>query len=124
KKINLKVIIFIKKLLILLDNQQDELENIPSEEIVDKLFPFKKFFFNVPQPLFQKKSLQKDKEIADSCFKYIKDLFSELKEYRALELLRTPVDRANYLVTRQAKIIAMTCTHAALKVFSILLFKY
>lgn len=36
--------------------------------------------------------------------------------FRAFELLKNTVDRGNYLVTRQCKIIAMTCTHAALKV--------
>ncbi|KAJ2692176.1 hypothetical protein H4R19_006209, partial [Coemansia spiralis] len=30
-------------------------------------------------------------------------------------LLRTRADRANYLLTNQARIVAMTCTHAALK---------
>lgn len=38
-----------------------------------------------------------------------------LQEFRAFELLRSSRDRINYLLTREAKIIAMTCTHAALK---------
>lgn len=42
--------------------------------------------------------------------------FTELEECRAFELLKSSYDRANYLLTKQAKIIAMTCTHAALKV--------
>ncbi|RVW89793.1 Intron-binding protein aquarius [Vitis vinifera] len=33
----------------------------------------------------------------------------------AFELLKSTADRANYLMTKQAKIVAMTCTHAALK---------
>ena len=36
-------------------------------------------------------------------------------EFRAFELLRTGLDRTRYLLVKEAKIIAMTCTHAALK---------
>lgn len=44
-------------------------------------------------------------------------LFSSLpwKEFRAFELLRSGLDRSKYLLVKEAKIIAMTCTHAALK---------
>ena len=42
-------------------------------------------------------------------------MFTFLEECRAFEILRTYQERAKYLVTTQAKIIAMTCTHAALK---------
>lgn len=38
-----------------------------------------------------------------------------VQEFRAFELLRSGADRANYLLIKEAKIIAMTCTHAALK---------
>lgn len=37
------------------------------------------------------------------------------QEFRAFELLRSGSDRAEYLLIKEAKIIAMTCTHAALK---------
>ena len=40
---------------------------------------------------------------------------SEWQEFRAFELLRSGSDRAEYLLIKEAKIIAMTCTHAALK---------
>ncbi|KPP67951.1 Intron-binding protein aquarius-like [Scleropages formosus] len=36
-------------------------------------------------------------------------------EFRAFELLRSGLDRSKYLLVKEAKIIAMTCTHAALK---------
>ena len=42
-------------------------------------------------------------------------MFQELEECRAFELLKKTADQANYLMTKQAKIVAMTCTHAALK---------
>tara|TARA_B110000459_G_C16564347_1_gene473158 strand:- start:246 stop:1493 length:1248 start_codon:yes stop_codon:yes gene_type:complete len=47
--------------------------------------------------------------------RHIKGIFTELEECRAFELLKSPGDRSNYLLTKQAKVIAMTCTHAALK---------
>lgn len=37
------------------------------------------------------------------------------QEFRAFELLRSGKDRTRYLQIKEAKIIAMTCTHAALK---------
>ena len=54
-------------------------------------------------------------EIADGCWRYIRKIFSQLEEFRAFELLRSGLDRSRYLLVREAKIIAMTCTHAALK---------
>ena len=41
--------------------------------------------------------------------------FQELEEVRAFELLRSSRDRGNYLLMKEARIVAMTCTHAALK---------
>ena len=38
-----------------------------------------------------------------------------VQEFQAFELLRSGSDRAKYLLVKEAKIIAMTCTHAALK---------
>lgn len=35
--------------------------------------------------------------------------------YLQFRLLRTGLDRSRYLLVKEAKIIAMTCTHAALK---------
>ena len=35
--------------------------------------------------------------------------------FLALELLRSQTDRGNFIVAKDAKIVAMTCTHAALK---------
>jgi len=54
--------------------------------------------------------------MAKGCWKHIQKLFAQLRDCRAFELLKVAKDRGNYLITRQAKIIAMTCTHAALKV--------
>ena len=42
-------------------------------------------------------------------------MFQELEECRAFEWLKSTADRANYLTAKLAKIVAMTCAHAALK---------
>ncbi|EFN66172.1 Intron-binding protein aquarius [Camponotus floridanus] len=83
--------------------------------IVDEEFPFHKFFDNAPQPLFKRNSYEEDLKIAYSCFRYIERIFAQLEEFRAFELLRSGLDRSKYLLVKEAKVIAMTCTHAALK---------
>ena len=54
-------------------------------------------------------------DIAEGCYRHIKKIFQQLEEFRAFELLRSGLDRSKYLLIKEAKIIAMTCTHAALK---------
>ncbi|KAH8294727.1 hypothetical protein KR018_002206 [Drosophila ironensis] len=78
-------------------------------------FPFGKFFADAPQPLFKGSNYDELMETAESNFRYISDIFTELEEFRAFELLRSGLDRSKYLLVKEAKIIAMTCTHAALK---------
>ncbi|XP_015770296.1 PREDICTED: intron-binding protein aquarius-like, partial [Acropora digitifera] len=82
---------------------------------ISELFPFTKFFENAPQPVFKGESFEDDMEIAEGCYRYIKKIFEQLEGFRAFELLRSGRDRTNYLLVKEAKIIAMTCTHAALK---------
>lgn len=47
-------------------------------------------------------------------FEQLNVCFHELAEYRPLELLRSQRQRIDYLLTKQVKIVAMTCTHAAI----------
>ena len=82
---------------------------------IANLFPFKKFFQDAPEPLFKGNSYEEDLEIARGCYRYIKKIFTQLDEFKAFEMLRTGSERSKYLLIREAKIIAMTCTHAALK---------
>lgn len=84
-------------------------------KIINEEFPFHEFFNDAPQPLFKQENYEEDLEVAESCFRYIKHIFQELEEFRAFELLRSGLDRSKYLLVKEAKIIAMTCTHAALK---------
>ncbi|XP_024936105.1 RNA helicase aquarius isoform X2 [Cephus cinctus] len=90
-------------------------KNPPSESLISDEFPFHKFFDNAPQPLFKQKCIKDDLEVARSCFRYIERIFTQLEEFRAFELLRSGLDRSKYLLVKEAKVIAMTCTHAALK---------
>lgn len=78
-------------------------------------FPFGRFFADAPQPLFPGTGLPDDMHVARGCFAYISRIFTQLEEFRAFELLRSGNDRSKYLLVKEAKIIAMTCTHAALK---------
>lgn len=84
-------------------------------DLLAERFPFGRFFGDAPQPLFKGRSFDEDLEIAHSCFRYVERMFAELEEFRAFELLRSGLDRSKYLLVKEAKIIAMTCTHAALK---------
>jgi len=93
----------------------EEKEEKPSEDRIKRLFPFHEFFADAPQPIFSGEDAAEDLRKAHGCYKHIKKVFDELEDTRAFELLRTGFDRGNYLSMRQSKIIAMTCTHAALK---------
>ncbi|KZV18920.1 intron-binding protein aquarius-like [Dorcoceras hygrometricum] len=90
-------------------------ENRDKPSFVKDRFPFKEFFNNTPGPIFTGQSFEKDMHAAKGCFRHLQTIFQELEECRAFELLKSTVDRSNYLMTKQAKIVAMTCTHAALK---------
>lgn len=88
-----------------------------SAKALQQNFPFVAFFATAPQPLFTAEmSFDDSLSIAEGCFRHLEKIFTELEDIRPFELLRTGTDRANYLLTKEAKIIAMTCTHAALKV--------
>uniref|UniRef100_A0A8C5R317 RNA helicase aquarius n=1 Tax=Leptobrachium leishanense TaxID=445787 RepID=A0A8C5R317_9ANUR len=87
----------------------------PDVGLIAKHFPFQQYFSNAPQPIFKGQSYHEDMELAEGCFRHIKKIFTQLEEFRAFELLRSGLDRSKYLLVKEAKIIAMTCTHAALK---------
>ena len=53
-------------------------------------------------------------ERARGCAASLRELFAELKEYRAFELLRTNRHRTEFVLAQEARVVAMTCTHAAL----------
>ncbi|KAL7673149.1 hypothetical protein ACOME3_008020 [Neoechinorhynchus agilis] len=80
---------------------------------VRSLFPFHTYF---GQLNFKGKSIEEDMHVADQCFYYLKSsIFDELADYFAFEQMRSGVERAKFLLVKHAKVIAMTCTHAALR---------
>ena len=85
------------------------------EEIIST-FPFYDYFNDAPQPLFpinvSKKQLL---NIAKGCERHIEKIFNELEDIRPFEILRSSRDKANYLLIKEARIIAMTSTHAAMR---------
>lgn len=86
-----------------------------SETIIED-FPFHHYFSNAPQPLFPV-SANKDSvlDIAKGCYHHVSKIFTELADVRPFEILRRDRDKANYLLTNEARIIAMTSTHAAMR---------
>jgi intron-binding protein aquarius len=85
----------------------DNIKKNKDLDLVEKLFPFTNFFNNAPQPLFKKVSFEKDLEIAKGCFRYITNIFKQLDEFRAFELIRNGADRAEYLLVKEAKVIIL-----------------
>ncbi|KAM0259412.1 hypothetical protein ACHAQJ_003306 [Trichoderma viride] len=79
-------------------------------------FPFHSYFSDAPQPLFpQEADRAQVLDIAQGCYRHISKIFSELADIRPFEILRREKDKANYLLTNEARIIAMTTTHAAMR---------
>lgn len=90
-------------------------EDVGPEEIV-RAFPFHAYFADAPQPLFPPDADRETVlEIANGCYRHISKIFSELADVLPFEILRRDKDKANYLLTNEARIIAMTSTHAAMK---------
>ncbi|KAI1640241.1 P-loop containing nucleoside triphosphate hydrolase protein [Biscogniauxia mediterranea] len=90
-------------------------EDSTTADIV-QAFPFHNYFSDAPQPLFPADA---DREaildITDGCYRHISKIFSELEDVQPFEILRRDRDKANYLLTNEARIIAMTSTHAAMR---------
>ena len=79
-------------------------------------FPYNNYFQDAPQPLFSSEaSKEQILYIATGCQRHIDKIFSELEDIRPFEILRTSKDKANYLLVKEARIVAMTSTHAAMR---------
>lgn len=90
-------------------------EGASNEDIIAS-FPFHSYFANAPQPLFDAEASKETIiDIAAGCQRHIARIFSELEDIRPFEILRQPRDKANYLLIKEARIIAMTSTHAAMR---------
>ncbi|EAA61660.1 hypothetical protein AN7014.2 [Aspergillus nidulans FGSC A4] len=90
-------------------------ENTSTEEII-AAFPFHEYFSNAPAPVFDPSASKETVvDVAEGCQRHIDRIFSELEDIRPFEILRQPKDKANYLLVKEARIIAMTSTHAAMR---------
>ncbi|KAK3313775.1 P-loop containing nucleoside triphosphate hydrolase protein [Apodospora peruviana] len=90
-------------------------DDATAEDIVNA-FPFHYFFADAPQPLFPPDADRETVlEVANGCYRHIAKIFSELADVLPFEILRRDRDKANYLLTNEARIIAMTSTHAAMR---------
>lgn len=90
-------------------------ENVSNEDIIAS-FPFHAYFSNAPQPLFDTGAPKETVlDTASGCERHIERIFSELEDIRPFEILRQPRDKANYLLIKEARVIAMTSTHAAMR---------
>ena len=92
--------------------------HIPSatRESVIQSFPFHGYFSTAPQPLFPPDApLEVLMDIATGCERHISKIFTELESIRPFEILRHSRDQANHLLINEARIIAMTSTHAAMR---------
>ncbi|KAH7380195.1 hypothetical protein BKA66DRAFT_571267 [Pyrenochaeta sp. MPI-SDFR-AT-0127] len=90
-------------------------ESTSVEQIISE-FPFRDYFTNAPQPLFPPAADREQiLEIAHGCYRHVEKIFTELEDIRPFEILRNPRDKANYLLVKEARIIAMTSTHAAMR---------
>ncbi|KAK4956868.1 hypothetical protein LTR10_006397 [Elasticomyces elasticus] len=85
-------------------------------EDVGSVFPFGGFFSDAPQPLFRPEmSREECIEVAKGCERHIGKIFEELAAIRPFEILKREKEKADYLLVSQARIVAMTATHAAMK---------
>lgn len=81
-----------------------EKELTESDSDVSGIFPFVAFFKESSVTWASSKEL----------VRRLGDIFDELAEYRPLELLRSQRQKTDYLLIKQARVVAMTCTHAAI----------
>ncbi|TKR61786.1 hypothetical protein L596_028850 [Steinernema carpocapsae] len=86
-----------------------------SNETLIAKFPFTKFFDDISVLFSPDFTFEENKKVTESCWRYISNIFLELEEFGAFEMLRNGKDRTEYLLVKEAKIIAMTCTLAALR---------
>ena len=86
-------------------------------QTVARAFPFHRFFSNAPIPeLFPpSSSIQDVQQVASGCQYHLDKIFTELESIRPFEILRHQRDQANHLLVSEARIIAMTSTHAAMR---------
>lgn len=91
-------------------------QNASDVSAIVSSFPFHRYFSNAPQPLFPSGAAKETVlVIAKGCERHIDRIFGELEDILPFEILRSSKDKTNYLMIKEARIIAMTSTHAAMR---------
>jgi intron-binding protein aquarius len=85
----------------------------PKLETVISNFPFSAFFDTEAQKVFEDKTVDEAIETATAYYASLEATFNQIEGVRAFELLRGNNDRANYIIVKEARIVAMTARHAA-----------
>ncbi len=101
--------IYIKK-IIKIFRHKIVLTDINSKTSPDN-FHFKKYFENH----LNVNEFSLDTKFFEHAIKSIENIFIELEERRAFQLLKNNNETSNHLLIKQFKINALTCTYAALK---------
>ncbi|KAK5135217.1 hypothetical protein LTR08_005466 [Meristemomyces frigidus] len=80
------------------------------------LFPFHAYFADAAEILWPAgASREVLVEAARGCERHLRRVFEELEEIRPFELLGGQRDKADYLLVKEARVVAMTSTHAAMR---------
>lgn len=92
-----------------------EIETIGGASLaqISQAFPFSNFFSSSPSSVNVLSAFDQLLQI-ESKIALLISLFDEIASLRAFELLRSQRARADYMLTKQARIVAMTCTHASI----------
>ncbi len=83
-----------------------ELLNLNSVEKIERQCPFQ---------VECEGSLEQVKNNLEALYSEMQSLFLEISQLRAFEILTSGTERSNHLLTKHARIIAMTSTHASMK---------
>lgn len=94
------------------EKYQSQLTSCVDPNVLAENFPFRKYL--EIKKIHTRETLSSMVDMKTS-FTYISEIFDELEGLRPFEVLTSQRDRVRYMLTKQAKVIAMTCTHAAIK---------
>ncbi|KAL7556759.1 hypothetical protein ACA910_008092 [Epithemia clementina (nom. ined.)] len=85
-------------------------DDLSEAELVLKFFPFLSNYSSIVERDVRPTSLNDVEKFLGR----LRAVFDELSEYRPLEMLRSQRQRSEYFLIKQARIVAMTSTHAAI----------
>ena len=101
-----------------LQNRAREIEAVGGASLaqINQAFPFSSFFSSSSSSSSVIISLNAFDQLLqmESRIALLISMFDEIASLRAFELLRSQRARADYMLTKQARIVAMTCTHASI----------